>query len=120
MQAALSAALIVVGLGQAVAGYVFVIDGVLIGAGDGRWLAWGQVISLVLYIPIVLALRSQTERLRRRRHRRALARVHLLDGDPRGRARLARPPGHVDGHRRLMTRPSGRSPFLGKRAQAYT
>ncbi|HET6666901.1 MAG TPA: MATE family efflux transporter [Intrasporangium sp.] len=59
VQAALSAALIVVGLGQAVAGYVFVIDGVLIGAGDGRWLAWGQVISLVLYIPIVLALRSR-------------------------------------------------------------
>ena len=58
VQAALSAALIVVGLGQAVAGYVFVIDGVLIGAGDGRWLAWGQVISLVLYIPIVLALRG--------------------------------------------------------------
>ncbi|HEX5967467.1 MAG TPA: MATE family efflux transporter [Intrasporangium sp.] len=59
VQAALSAALIVVGLGQAVAGYVFVIDGVLIGAGDGRWLAWGQVVSLLLYIPIVLALRSR-------------------------------------------------------------
>lgn len=59
VQAALSAALIVVGLGQAIAGFVFVIDGVLIGAGDGRWLAWGQVVSLVLYIPIVLALRSR-------------------------------------------------------------
>lgn len=59
VQSALSAALIVVGLGQAIAGYVFVIDGVLIGAGDGRWLAWGQVVSLVLYIPIVLALRSR-------------------------------------------------------------
>ena len=59
VQAALSAALIVVGLGQAVAGYVFVIDGVLIGAGDGRWLAWGQVVSLVFYLPIVLALRSR-------------------------------------------------------------
>ncbi|HKX68183.1 MAG TPA: MATE family efflux transporter [Intrasporangium sp.] len=59
VQSALSAALIVVGLGQAIAGYVFVIDGVLIGAGDGRWLAWGQVVSLVLYLPIVLALRSR-------------------------------------------------------------
>ncbi|HEY9494158.1 MAG TPA: MATE family efflux transporter [Intrasporangium sp.] len=59
VQAALSAALIIVGLGQAIAGFVFVIDGVLIGAGDGRWLAWGQVVSLVLYIPIVLALRSR-------------------------------------------------------------
>ncbi len=59
VRAALAAALVVVGLGQAVAGYVFVLDGVLIGAGDGRWLAWGQVISLVLYLPIVLVLRSR-------------------------------------------------------------
>jgi putative MATE family efflux protein len=58
VRGALAAALVVVGLGQAVAGYVFVLDGVLIGAGDGRWLAWGQVISLVLYIPVVLAVRS--------------------------------------------------------------
>jgi Na+-driven multidrug efflux pump len=58
VQDALAAALVVVGLGQAVAGLVFVLDGVLIGAGDGRWLAWGQVISLVLYIPVVLAVRS--------------------------------------------------------------
>lgn len=55
---ALAAALIVVGLGQAVAGFVFVLDGVLIGAGDGRWLAWGSVAGFVLYLPIALWVRA--------------------------------------------------------------
>jgi putative MATE family efflux protein len=59
VRTALAAALVVVGLGQAVAGYVFVLDGVLIGAGDGRWLAWGQVISLLGYLPLVLAVRAR-------------------------------------------------------------
>jgi Na+-driven multidrug efflux pump len=58
VRAALGAALIVVGLGQAVAGYVFVLDGVLIGAGDGVWLAWGYVIALVAYLPIVFWVRA--------------------------------------------------------------
>ncbi|MDV3220540.1 MATE family efflux transporter [Intrasporangium sp.] len=59
VRAALGAALVVVGLGQAVAGYVFVLDGVLIGAGDGRWLAWGQVVTLIAYLPLVLAVRAR-------------------------------------------------------------
>ncbi|ADU50081.1 MATE family efflux transporter [Intrasporangium calvum] len=59
VRTALAAALVVVGLGQAVAGYVFVLDGVLIGAGDGRWLAWGQLVSLLGYLPLVLALRAR-------------------------------------------------------------
>ena len=58
VQQALGAALVVVGLGQAVAGYVFVLDGVLIGAGDGVWLAWGMVVTFVAYLPAVLALRA--------------------------------------------------------------
>jgi putative MATE family efflux protein len=58
VQEALSAALVVVGLGQAVAGYVFVLDGVLIGAGDGTWLAWGMIVTLVAYLPILLAVRA--------------------------------------------------------------
>lgn len=57
VQEALGAALVVVGLGQAVAGYVFVLDGVLIGAGDGRWLAWGMVFTLAAYLPVILAVR---------------------------------------------------------------
>jgi putative MATE family efflux protein len=55
---ALGAALVVVGLGQAVAGLVFVLDGVLIGAGDGRWLAWGQVIMFLAYLPLALWVRA--------------------------------------------------------------
>lgn len=58
VQDALAAALVVVGLGQAVAGLVFVLDGVLIGAGDGRWLAWGQVVMFVAYLPLALWVRA--------------------------------------------------------------
>jgi putative MATE family efflux protein len=58
VRSALGAALVVVGLGQAVAGYVFVLDGVLIGAGDGTWLAWGMVVTFVAYLPFVLAVRA--------------------------------------------------------------
>jgi putative MATE family efflux protein len=58
VRAALGGALVVVGLGQAVAGYVFVLDGVLIGAGDGVWLAWGYVVALVAYLPIVFWVRE--------------------------------------------------------------
>lgn len=47
--------LLVVALGQPLAGVVFVLDGVLIGAGDGRYLAWGGVVVLVVFAPVVLA-----------------------------------------------------------------
>jgi len=43
---------------QPVAGVVFVLDGVLIGAGDGRYLAWGGVVVLVVFVPLAwLAVR---------------------------------------------------------------
>lgn len=38
------------------AGLVFVLDGVLIGAGDGRYLAWTGVVNLVCYLPFALAV----------------------------------------------------------------
>jgi putative MATE family efflux protein len=40
--------------GQPVAGVVFVLDGVLIGAGDGTYLAWAGLVVLVVYAPVVL------------------------------------------------------------------
>src|SRR5262245_28550138 len=55
---ALGAALVVVGLSEAVAGYVFVLDGVLIGAGDGTWLAWGMLVTLAAYLPFAFAVRA--------------------------------------------------------------
>jgi Na+-driven multidrug efflux pump len=58
VQAALAAALIVVAISQPIAGFVFVLDGVLIGAGDGYWLARAQVGLLVLYLPLILTVRA--------------------------------------------------------------
>jgi putative MATE family efflux protein len=50
--------LVVVAIGQPVCGIVFVLDGVLIGAGDGRYLAYGGLVTLVVYAPVVLLLHS--------------------------------------------------------------
>jgi len=36
------------------AGLVYVLDGVLIGAGDGIYLAWTGVVNLVIYLPFLL------------------------------------------------------------------
>lgn len=47
--------LLVAALGQPVAGVVFVLDGVLIGAGDGSYLARAGVVTLVVYAPVALA-----------------------------------------------------------------
>jgi len=43
--------LIVAALAQPLAGIVFVLDGVLIGAGDAVYLAWAQLVTLVLFAP---------------------------------------------------------------------
>ena len=56
VRAALAAALIVVAIGQPVAGIAFILDGVLIGAGDTRWLAWAQTAATLAYVPMVLAV----------------------------------------------------------------
>lgn len=57
VRTALSAALVVVALSQPLSGYVFVVDGVLIGAGDGTWLAKAMVATLLLYLPVILWVR---------------------------------------------------------------
>jgi Na+-driven multidrug efflux pump len=47
---------------QPVAGVVFVLDGVLIGAGDGRYLAWGGVVVLAAFAPMAwLAVRASPD-----------------------------------------------------------
>lgn len=46
--------LLVAALGQPLAGVVFVLDGVLIGAGDGTYLAWAGLVVLVAYAPASL------------------------------------------------------------------
>ncbi|WP_369045921.1 MATE family efflux transporter [Sinomonas sp. P10A9] len=51
---ALLPALLVLAASQPVCGYVFVLDGVLIGAGDARYLALAGVLNLVVYAPLVV------------------------------------------------------------------
>lgn len=56
VQRLLSAVLFVAALHQPVAGVVFVLDGVLIGAGDGRYLAWAGLVNLAAFMPMALAV----------------------------------------------------------------
>ncbi|MEV7397922.1 MATE family efflux transporter [Aeromicrobium sp. NPDC092404] len=56
VQDALVPALLVVAAIQPLSGVVFVLDGVLIGAGDGRYLAWAGLLVLAVYAPLVLAV----------------------------------------------------------------
>lgn len=56
VQHAATWALVVCGAVMPIAGWVFVLDGVLIGAGDGRFLALAGIITLVAYIPLAAAV----------------------------------------------------------------
>ncbi|MGI5368795.1 MATE family efflux transporter [Streptomyces sp. A244] len=47
-------ALIIVALSQPISGIVFVLDGVLMGAGDGPYLAWAMLITLAVFTPVAL------------------------------------------------------------------
>ncbi|MET7377765.1 MATE family efflux transporter [Streptomyces sp. NPDC005526] len=47
-------ALLVVALSQPVCGVVFVLDGVLMGAGDGPYLAWAMLLTLAVFTPAAL------------------------------------------------------------------
>lgn len=58
VRSAIAAGLVVVALCQPLSGYVFVVDGVLIGAGDGRWLAGSMTLVLLAYVPVVLLARA--------------------------------------------------------------
>lgn len=49
-------ALLVVAVSQPIAGVVFILDGVLMGAGDGRYLAWAMLITLGVFAPVALLI----------------------------------------------------------------
>ena len=51
----LTPVLLVAAVGQPLAGVVFVLDGILIGAGDGRYLAWAGLVALLVYAPLAVA-----------------------------------------------------------------
>lgn len=56
VQSVLALALWVLAAGQPVAGYVFVLDGVLIGAGDAKYLALAGLVNLAAYVPMLVAV----------------------------------------------------------------
>jgi Na+-driven multidrug efflux pump len=58
VQSLLSQVLLVVAAIAPFAGVVFVLDGVLIGAGDGRYLALAGVIAVSCYVPLALTVRG--------------------------------------------------------------
>ncbi|MEU2267328.1 MATE family efflux transporter [Streptomyces olindensis] len=47
-------ALVIVALSQPISGIVFVLDGVLMGAGDGPYLAWAMLLTLAVFTPVAL------------------------------------------------------------------
>jgi putative MATE family efflux protein len=53
VQGALPGVVVLIALCMPVAGYVFVLDGVLIGAGDARYLAAAGAVNLVVFLPLL-------------------------------------------------------------------
>jgi putative MATE family efflux protein len=47
-------ALVIVAVSQPISGVVFVLDGVLMGAGDGPYLAWAMLATLAVFTPLAL------------------------------------------------------------------
>ncbi|MFJ5697062.1 MATE family efflux transporter [Arthrobacter sp. NPDC093139] len=56
VQSVLTLALWALAAGQPIAGYVFVLDGVLIGAGDAKYLALAGLVNLAVYLPLLIAV----------------------------------------------------------------
>ncbi|WP_436737755.1 MATE family efflux transporter [Streptomyces sp. BBFR102] len=51
-------ALLVVAICQPLSGIVYVLDGVLMGAGDGPYLAWAMLLTLAIFTPFALLIPS--------------------------------------------------------------
>ncbi|MFH8793933.1 MATE family efflux transporter [Streptomyces sp. NPDC017941] len=51
-------ALMVIALAQPICGIVYVLDGVLMGAGDGPYLAWAMLVTLAVFAPAALLVPS--------------------------------------------------------------
>lgn len=59
MHSVASGALLVAGMLMPVGGVVFLLDGVMIGAGEGRYLAWMGMVTLGLYLPALWWLHTR-------------------------------------------------------------
>jgi Na+-driven multidrug efflux pump len=58
VQSLLAQVLLVIAVMTPLAGVVFVLDGVLIGAGDGRYLAFAGLIAMIAYLPLALLVHA--------------------------------------------------------------
>lgn len=58
---AIGAGVLVVAASLPIGAVVFVLDGVLIGAGDGRYLAWAGLLNLAVYLPLLVLATSIAE-----------------------------------------------------------
>ena len=58
---AIGAGVLVVAASLPIGAVVFVLDGVLIGAGDGRYLAWTGLLNLAVYLPLLVLATSIAE-----------------------------------------------------------
>ena len=56
VQSLLAASCLIIALGQPLAAYVFVLDGILMGAQDMRYLALGTFVMLLSYMPVLGAI----------------------------------------------------------------
>lgn len=54
VRTAIATTLLVVAVAQPLAGWVFALDGVLMGAGDGKYLALASTVTVVAYVPVAL------------------------------------------------------------------
>lgn len=59
VQQLVTGVLVVVAVLTPIAGVVYVLDGVLIGAGDGRYLALAGLLALLAYVPLAYAVSAQ-------------------------------------------------------------
>jgi putative MATE family efflux protein len=59
VQAVLPAVVVAMAVGIPLAGFVFVLDGVLLGAGDARYLAVASVVSLAAYLAVLLPVEAR-------------------------------------------------------------
>lgn len=56
VQGLFALSLLVLGLGQPLAAYVFVVDGILMGAQDVRYLGLASLVNLLVYAPVLVAV----------------------------------------------------------------
>jgi Na+-driven multidrug efflux pump len=59
VRALLPSVVVAMAVGIPLAGFVFVLDGVLLGAGDARYLAVASVVSVLVYLALLLPVEAQ-------------------------------------------------------------